>query len=242
MRSVCSTAVLLSCFVCLTGCGSSSGDAPPTASISTGDDAATVDSSSSDSVSTPASVDKAKAAPKRKTKNLHPEVEIKTNLGKIRLRLDAEKAPQTVENFLVNYVDRGFYEGTVFHYVEQNYLIIAGGYTEDLQPKSTRAPILNEARTADKNLRGTIAMSRDPDYADSATCQFFINLVDNEALDFQKTEDDANNGYCVFGEVIEGMQLVDRMATNKVREFKDFPNVPVEPIVIESVIRLDAAN
>ena len=236
---VVSAAVLFTCLAFMGGCGSSSSDGPPTASISTADEEDSVDSWSSESVSTAASVTTGNSPPKPEPKNLHPKVEIKTNLGKICLKLDTEKAPQTVENFLVNYVDTGFYDGTVVHYVEQDYLIIAGAYTEDLQLKSTRAPILNEARTASKNLRGTIAMSRDPDYADSATSQFFINLTDNDGLDFKESEDDVNNGYCVFGEVIEGMDLIERIASAKVHEMKELPNVPVDSIVIESVTRID---
>ena len=237
---IASAPVFLAALLFLTGCGSGSSEAPPTASISTNADADSVDTWSKERQAQTASTETADSASKKPKENLHPEVEITTNLGTIRLKLDAETAPQTVENFLVNYVDRDFYRGTIFHYVEKDYLVIAGGYTAALEPKSTRAPILNEARSAQKNLRGTVAMSRDPDYADSATSQFYFNLVDNEGLDFQESEEDANNGYCVFGTVVEGLDLLDRIAAVEVHDAKELPNVPVDPIVIESIRRVGA--
>jgi len=239
--SIISVAVFSACLVCVGGCSSNSGDGNlPTASISSANDTDPVDSSSTETVTAQPKLSANAATPKLPRKNLYPEVEIKTSVGRIRLKLNAEKAPRTVENFLANYVDRGFYSGTVVHYVERDYIMIAGGYTADLKPQATRTPIRNEARSAPKNLRGTIAMSRDPDYADSATSQFFINLADNDSLDYQESEEGANNGYCVFGEVIQGMDLIDQFASVQVHDVDEFPNVPVDAIVIESISRLDA--
>lgn len=163
-----------------------------------------------------------------------PEVLLKTSIGDIRLRLNPEKAPLTVDNFLSNYVERGFYEGTVFHYVDKGFMVAAGGYTADLEPKATRAYVRNEANNGLKNKRGTIAMIRHPDHADSATSQFFINLADNADLDPQRDEGAEAAGYCVFGEVIEGMEVIDRVAEVEVADRDHFPKTPVEPIVIES--------
>lgn len=163
-----------------------------------------------------------------------PEVLLKTADGDIRLRLNVEKAPLTVDNFLSNYVSRGFYNGTVIHYVEKGFMLAGGGYTTDLQPKEARAFIRNEANNGLKNKRGTIAMVREPDHTDSATSQFFINLVDNPSLDHEESEGTDKDGYCVFGEVVEGMDVVDRIAEVPVTDRGTFPKTPVNPVVIES--------
>jgi peptidyl-prolyl cis-trans isomerase A (cyclophilin A) len=167
-----------------------------------------------------------------------PEVLIRTSLGDIRVELDAARAPETVDNFLTNYVDRKFYSETVFHFVEPAFIILGGSYTAQLEPKETRTPIHNEARNGLKNRRGTIAMSRHPSYVDSATAEFFINIKDNPTLDHQSPEDAAKYGYCVFGEVVEGMEVVDKIAQVAVGTRGDFTQVPVEPVVIHSVERL----
>ena len=167
-----------------------------------------------------------------------PEVLVKTSMGDIRIQLNPRKAPITVDNFLENYVDRGFYDNTVFHYVDKGFMIAAGGYTPDLEPKETRAYIRNEADNGLKNLRGTVAMARHPDHIDSATSQFYINLVDNPALDFKDSDTPENYGYCVFGKVIEGMDVVDRIAEVKVTDKGSFPKTPTEPVVIHSIQRI----
>lgn len=218
------------------GCGGSA----PTASISaddassevsnvdlTGGGGATLNAGGSDAV-TP--------APSTPAKNLFPEVVIKTSAGDVRVRLNAEKAPVTVENFLESYVDRGFYNNTIFHHVDPGY-ILAGGYTADLQPKEVRAPIRNEATNGLKNVRGTITMSRSPEYSDSATSQFFINVTPAPSLDYDETSENA--GYCVFGEVVDGMDVVDRIAKSEAKATGDFPQMPVEAIVITSIERVD---
>ena len=176
--------------------------------------------------------------PPRPVPNLKPVVAIKTSLGEITVRLDAEKAPVTVDNFLANYVDSGYYEETVFHYVEKGFLIAAGGYTADLQPKEAGAQILNEANNGLKNRRGTIAMARLPEFSKSATSQFFFNLADNQTLDHKSEEHDEEFGYCVFGEIIDGLEVIDEIAKAEVRDSAEFPKVPVQAVRIESVRRL----
>lgn len=170
-----------------------------------------------------------------------PVVEIQTSLGTITLRLFADQAPETVQNFLVNYVDRGFYEQTIVHHAEPEFMVAAGGYTADLQAKPTRAWIRNESSNGLSNRRGTVAMARPPEYPHSATSQFFINLADNAWLDYQDQGEDGEpvEGYCVFGEVTQGMEIVEQMAAVEVRETEEFPRVPVTPIVVISARRVD---
>lgn len=150
-----------------------------------------------------------------------------TNKGTIKLELDKEKAPITVENF-VSYVKSGHYDKTIFHRVIDKFMIQGGGFDEKMSQKTTKSPIKSEASNGLKNLRGTIAMARTND-VNSATAQFFINLVDNPYLDFPN-----NGGYTVFGKVIEGMNVVDEIATVKTSSFGMHGDVPVKPIVIES--------
>ena len=147
------------------------------------------------------------------------------------------KAPRTVDNFLRTYVDHGFYDGTVFHYVERGFMIAAGGFSKDLNARQVGDSIPNEANNGLKNLRGTVAMSRHPDYPDSADCQFFINLADNPSLDYGGSKDGASSGYCVFGEVVAGMEVVDKIATVPVVDKDQFPKTPVDPVVIQSLRR-----
>jgi peptidyl-prolyl cis-trans isomerase A (cyclophilin A) len=171
------------------------------------------------------------------------DVVVKTNLGSFTIRLRPDKAPRTVENFLNNYVDRGFYDQTIFHHVEKDFMVVAGGYTVDLQAKPTRVWIRNESNNGLSNRRGTVAMVRHPDYPHSATSQFFINTVDNPSLDYRPPKgqepSDEDYGYTVFGEVIEGMDVVDRIAAVATEARGDFPAVPVEPVIIESIRRIE---
>jgi cyclophilin family peptidyl-prolyl cis-trans isomerase len=166
-----------------------------------------------------------------------PLVLVETSLGKITLRLDAERAPLTltVDNFL-SYVDAGHYDRTIIHQVYKGQGIVAGGYGENLLEKPARTPIRNEASNGLKNRRGTIAMVRLPDGIDSATCQFFINVADNPALDY-RDRTPAGYGYCVFGEVVDGMDVVDRINDAAVHDTPDFERTPVEPIAVKSVRR-----
>jgi cyclophilin family peptidyl-prolyl cis-trans isomerase len=158
----------------------------------------------------------------------NPVVVMKTSEGTIRIELWADKAPVTVKNFL-QYTDEGAYDGTIFHRVIDNFMIQGGGFTPDMKQKPTHEPIKNEAAADLKNLRGTIAMAR-TNVVDSATSQFFINVKDNDFLD-HKNESQTGFGYAVFGKVIEGMDVVDKI---KVVPTKS-GDVPSKQIVIESV-------
>ena len=159
-----------------------------------------------------------------------PRVALETNHGTIVLELNAEKAPITVENFL-DYVDRGWYDGTIFHRTIDGFMIQGGGFTSDLQKKITRPPIKNEVGNGLSNVRGSIAMARTEEL-DSATAQFFINHVDNESLDTYA------GGYAVFGKVVEGMEVVDAIATVKVNRPGQLSEAqPAETVVIKSVKR-----
>ena len=159
----------------------------------------------------------------------NPSVIIHTSMGDITLELYADKAPVTVENFL-NYTNEGFYEGTVFHRVISHFMIQGGGMTADLTSKPTAEPIVNEASNGISNARGTIAMARTVD-PDSATSQFFINVQDNPNLDHGPT----SAGYTVFGHVTEGMEVVDDIRFVETTSFPPYSDVPVEPVIIESV-------
>ena len=149
--------------------------------------------------------------------------------GAIVLSLDAEKAPRTVENF-VQYVRDGFYDDTLFHRVIDGFMVQGGGFAAGMQQKRTRAPIPNEADNGLRNQRGAIAMARTPD-PHSATAQFFINVADNVFLDF-KAKTDAGWGYCVFGRVTEGMDVVDRIKGVATTSRAGHRDVPAEDVVI----------
>jgi peptidyl-prolyl cis-trans isomerase B (cyclophilin B) len=166
----------------------------------------------------------------------NPEVLIQTNKGAIKVELDREKAPATVDNFLT-YVDESFYEGTIFHRVIEGFMIQGGGYDEDMKEKPTHAPIQNEADNGLKNERGTIAMARTND-PHSATAQFFINHKDNGFLN-HRSKDPHGWGYAVFGKVTDGMDVVDAIATTPTGPGGPFPkDVPQEAIVIEKITRV----
>jgi cyclophilin family peptidyl-prolyl cis-trans isomerase len=137
-----------------------------------------------------------------------PSVEVATNLGTFVIALDPARAPKTVENFL-QYVDAKQYEGTIFHRVIATFMVQGGGYDGSYEKRPTRAPVSNEADNGLKNTRGTVAMARTSD-PHSATCQFFVNVVDNAFLD-HKAKDERGWGYCVFGQVTEGMDVVDKI-------------------------------
>ncbi|RKZ56516.1 MAG: peptidyl-prolyl cis-trans isomerase [Gammaproteobacteria bacterium] len=166
--------------------------------------------------------------------NTLPHVKLETSLGDIVLELNQDKAPQTVENFL-NYVNNGFYNGTIFHRVIKDFMIQGGGFNEQMIQKSPNAPIKNEANNGLSNIRGSIAMARTND-PHSATAQFFINTVDNSFLDFS-SEQGSGWGYAVFGQVIEGMDTVDTIravATSNKGGHGDVPNDSV--IIIKATI------
>ena len=156
-------------------------------------------------------------------------VKLQTSMGNIILELNAQAAPVTVKNFL-QYVQDGFYDGTIFHRVIPGFMIQGGGFTEQMEKKETREPIVNEASNNLPNERSTIAMARTND-PDSATCQFFINHVNNAPLNYVSN---GNPGYAVFDRVIEGMDTVDAIASTKTTTRRGYQNVPDKPILIKS--------
>jgi peptidyl-prolyl cis-trans isomerase B (cyclophilin B) len=159
-------------------------------------------------------------------------VKLNTNHGTIVLELNADKAPKTVANFL-QYAKDGFYDGTIFHRVINGFMIQGGGMQSGMVEKQTRDPIQNEANNGLANTRGTIAMARTPD-PHSASAQFFINVADNDFLNFRAETQDGW-GYCVFGKVVEGMDVVDKIKGVQTGNKGYHQDVPVEDVVIESV-------
>ena len=155
-----------------------------------------------------------------------------TTLGPMTLELDADNAPTTVENFL-SYVSNSFYDGTIFHRVISNFMVQGGGFTAEMEQKATQAPIENEANNGLKNARGTIAMARTQD-PHSATAQFFINVQDNDFLN-HTGENMQGWGYAVFGKVTDGEDVLDKIRCVQTGSQAGHQDVPVEPIIIESV-------
>ncbi len=160
-----------------------------------------------------------------------PAVVIKTSQGEITIQLDLDKAPRTVGHFL-NYVNSGHYNDTIFHQVESGFALVGGGFTADLKEKPTRYSVANEAANGLKNRRGTIAMARQPQDPNSATSQFIINLADNPALDHQGNEPE-KYGYCVFGEITSGLDVLEKIAAVQVRDTETFVRLPVQPVTIQ---------
>lgn len=156
-------------------------------------------------------------------------VKLETSMGDIIIKLNEEAAPVTVKNFL-RYVEEGFYDGTIFHRVIPDFMIQAGGFTADMQGKRTYEPIINEASNGLKNNRGTIAMARTNE-PNSATSQFFINHKDNDFLNYAGRD---KPGYAVFGRTVEGMDVVDAIATVRTTRKGQHSDIPVEPVVIKS--------
>ena len=156
-------------------------------------------------------------------------VMVTTSEGNIELALDNQKAPVSVKNF-VEYANNGFYNGTVFHRVIPGFMVQGGGFIDDMKQKATNPPIKNEADNGLRNLRGTIAMARTAE-KDSATSQFFINVADNAFLDHGQRD----FGYAVFGKVVKGMDVVDKISQVQTTHVGPYQNVPTKPIVIKSV-------
>ncbi|BBN82171.1 peptidyl-prolyl cis-trans isomerase [Pseudoalteromonas sp. A25] len=159
-------------------------------------------------------------------------VVLHTNYGQISVNLFAEDAPKTVENFL-NYAKSGFYDGTIFHRVIDGFMVQGGGFAPGMEQKSVQAPIENEANNGLSNKVGTLAMARTPD-PHSATAQFFINVNDNDFLNFS-SETSQGWGYCVFGEVVEGMDVVNKIKSVATGSAGFHQDVPLEDVVIEKV-------
>ena len=161
-----------------------------------------------------------------------PSVEFQTNQGNFTIELYPEKAPKTVANFL-QYVKDGFYENTIFHRVINHFMIQGGGFERDLSEKSTRAAIANEAGNGLLNQTGTVAMARTAD-PDSATAQFFVNLIDNQFLDYVGPDPD-QIGYCVFGKVTSGIEVIQKIGLTQTNTVGRYSDVPVKPVIIKSV-------
>lgn len=171
-----------------------------------------------------------------------PRVLLVTSLGEITIELYPDKAPRTVDNFL-QYAQEGFYNGTVFHRVIDNLLIQGGAFTPDLRQKPARAPIPNEANNGLSNLRGTVTAARMPSDPHSATSQFFINVVDNPRLDFSSEASAYTWGYTVFGRVVQGMEVVDRIRAVETGPQDPFPrDVPKTPVTIQRIALLAPAG
>ncbi len=164
----------------------------------------------------------------------NPVVIMQTSEGAVVIELWEDKAPVTVKNFL-DYADEGFYSGTIFHRVIDEFMIQGGGFNAEMQPKTPHPPIRNEASPELKNDRGTIAMAR-TNIVDSATCQFFINVRDNDSLN-QRDRTPNGFGYAVFGKVVEGMDVVDRIRKVPTTTVGPHRNVPVKPVIIQSIRR-----
>ena len=164
----------------------------------------------------------------------NPVVVMETSKGTIKIELDAAKAPKSAANFL-QYVDEGFFDGTIFHRVIPDFMIQGGGFTPDMNQKKTRAPVVNEAGNGLKNNRGTLAMAR-TSVVNSATAQFFINVKDNAFLN-HTSESSSGFGYAVFGKVSEGMDVVDKIVGVKTGSSQGMDDVPKEAVVIKSAKR-----
>ena len=164
-------------------------------------------------------------------------VVLETSLGTIKLELFADKAPKTVENFL-NYVNDGFYDNTIFHRVINGFMIQGGGFEPGMEQKTTQSPVENEANNGVSNAVGTIAMARTMD-PHSATAQFFINVSDNTFLNFQ-SETEQGWGYCAFGKVVEGMDVVEQIKAVKTGNVGFHQDVPVEDVIITSAKVVEA--
>jgi cyclophilin family peptidyl-prolyl cis-trans isomerase len=168
----------------------------------------------------------------------NPSVVVKTSMGSFTIELYPDKAPETVKNFL-QYVDDGFYAGTIFHRVIDGFMIQGGGLDATMAKKPTRAPVVNEAGNKLKNLVGTVAMARTGE-PNSATAQFFVNVKDNVPLDYRDSSREGI-GYCVFGKVTTGMDVVEKIKVVATGTKGGMRDVPTTPVVIESITRVKAA-
>lgn len=222
MRSLFEPRFLAVAVLCLglAGCGQS--DADSVASDSDTDSTANVTTSATSNAASEL--------------ELFPQVSLETTHGRVTLELDGQHAPETVRNFLA-YVDGGHYDGTLFHQVDQGYVLLGGSFTPDLTEKPSGRPIRNEAENGLKNVQGAIAMARAADQIDSSTCQFFINLADNSDLDHQSLTPEGF-GYCVFGRVVGGWDVIETIASIPVKSTDEFPSLPAETVMIRSAKRL----
>ncbi len=190
---------------------------------------ATANPTSGPQTSKPAAIKDASPAKEAQASTVSPVVVFTTSVGTYEVELYPDKAPKTVNNFL-SYVEAGFYSDVIFHRIIPNFVVQTGGFHRNYERKETQAPIVNESNNGLKNLRGTLSMAR-TSMPDSGTSQFFISLVDNPSLDWKP----GSPGYAVFGKVIKGMEVVDKMAQAPQGRHKGlFANAPNEPIFIES--------
>lgn len=202
--------------------------ASPTTSTTTAH-AATANSTSAETVAVTAPVEEG-----------DPIVVLNTSLGNIFVRLYQRQSPRTVANF-IDYVRTGHYNFTVFHQVEPGYVALGGAFDEQLKPKPVRYPVVNEANNGLKNIRGSLAMARDPGDANSATSMFFINLADNPKLDHQGSSPE-QFGFCVFGQVIDGLDVLEKLSAVKTGKVEGFTSMPTTPVVLHSVKGVRAAR
>ncbi len=234
-RCECLPTFLLTIILSLTvGCGSG-GDGEKAGVDEKTSSAADGGSAEADSLVRNSSADSQRA-------KAEPKVAIVTSLGTITVRLNPKKAVLTVQNFL-QYVDDKHYDETIFHDVSKDYAVLGGGYTKDMKQKKEQERIRNEAHNGLKNVRGTIAMVRKPDVIDSSTCQFMFNLADNDFLDHKDASTAEGYGYCVFGKVVDGMDILDKIGAQPVKEVAvpdgpPFQRVPVETVMIRSIRRI----
>jgi len=180
-----------------------------------------------------ASAQQAETTPSNPFEKELPTVVIHTSRGDIEVELYEDQAPVTVKNFL-DYTRKGYYDGTIFHRVIPGFMIQGGGFDAELEQKPTEAPIENEADNGLSNQRGTLAMARTNE-PDSATAQFFINVVDNPALNHRGKQSGRTWGYAVFGRVIEGMDVVDQIRAVPTEARGPHQDVPIEPVIIENI-------
>ena len=212
------------------GCGS--GDTPAvSANIGAGDSSETT--TLKPTVPTPDNGGSTSPAASPAVEN--PFVVFKTSEGDIKVELNAEKAPVTVENFLSNYVRRGHYKDTIFHYVDAGNIVVGGGYDSGGELKETRAEIQSEADNGLSNKRGTLAMARSPGWQHSATSQFFFNLKDNPSFDHQSKDSADTYGYCVFGTVVSGHDVLEKISATPVHESEISPKQPQQAILLNAV-------
>lgn len=227
-------------FFSVTGCGKK-GQVPPEAKIQVEENDGQADGE--DARMSPIELTADEASPDSPAVTVLPEVVVHTSQGDIRIRLFAEDAPQTVDNFLENYVDRAVFHDTLIHFVEKDYMMIAGGYTSAYEKVPARAPVIYEGENGLSNRRGTIAVNRHPDFIHSGQSEFFFNLADNEFLDHKEAtspEGDASStpGYCVFGEIVEGIEVADMIGSVEVVDREGFPKTPVAPVVVTAIERI----
>ncbi|QGJ69114.1 Peptidyl-prolyl cis-trans isomerase [Planctomycetales bacterium 10988] len=222
--------------VVLSGCGKETSNPPTSAALQNSID----DSILSDTVPFEKTTDSSPGTSSSSTplasqsETVQPVVLLKTSQGDIRIELDWENTPLTAENFL-NYVQEKHYDGTIFHQVIPGYLVLAGIFDDQGNEKASGVPIRNEAHKGGKNVRGSVGMARLPGAIDSATCEFYISLQENPALDHQGDEADAY-GYCVFGKVVEGLDIVEKISNLDVKDQESFQ--PLETVLIESATQI----